>query len=144
MDGFAPAQDMHAGLRRRRRHQLIASILLIALAFRALVPTGFMPAAGQAFTLEICPDGFPAQLLHPPMDHEHGAHHSHGASHHHDPLRCEHCGFAAVAGAGPAAHSLLVLVPLSSTLAPLLDAARQAYRAQRFLIQQPRAPPASV
>jgi hypothetical protein len=135
---------MHAGLSRRRRHQLIAGILLIALAFRALVPTGFMPATGQVFTLEICPDGFPPQLLHRAMDHEHGAHHSHGTSHHHDTLRCEHCGFAAVAGAGPTANSLIMLVPLESTLTPLLDTARPAYQAQRFLVQQPRAPPASV
>jgi hypothetical protein len=135
---------MHAGLPHRRRYQLIAGILLIALAFRALVPTGFMPAADEPFTLEICPDGFPAQLLHPPKGHEHGAHHSRGTSHHHDSLRGEHCGFAAVAGAGPAAHPLPMLVPLESMLAPLLDTACPAYQARRFLIQQPRAPPAFV
>jgi hypothetical protein len=134
---------MHDLIRRRRR-EVIASILLIALAFRALVPVGFMPADGHVFTLAICPDGFPAQLLHQAMDHGHGAHHAHGTSHHHDSSRSEHCGFAAVAGAGPATATAPVLASLDSILTLFFDSSRTAYRAQRFRVQQPRAPPASV
>jgi hypothetical protein len=57
----------------RGSHQWLVSILLTALVVRALVPVGFMPSSDRPFTLQICPDGFPAQLLH-------GSHHHHGAS----------------------------------------------------------------
>jgi hypothetical protein len=119
----------------------MVSILLIALAFRALVPAGFMPAPDHAFSLEICPEGFPPQLLHHGMDHGPGAHHSGAASHSHNSARSEHCVFAAVAGAGPASHAHGVHAPLDSSLAPLFDIACFALRTQRFRIQQPRAPP---
>ena len=125
---------------KRRRRELIVSILLLALASRALVPTGFMPATDHAFFLRICPEGFPAQLLHGAMDHEHGAHGSGGGVHHHG-SQCEHCLFAAAGNAPPAAHALPVRVSLASTLTPLFETARPVYRAQRFHIQQPRGPP---
>jgi hypothetical protein len=132
---------MRAGFFLQRRHrELIVSILLLALASRALVPTGFMPAADHTFSLQICPEGFPAQLLHHAMEHEQGAHGS-GAAHHHGSSRSEHCVFAAVAGAAPAANALLVFVSLESTLTPLFSTTPPVYRTQRFRIQQPRAPP---
>jgi hypothetical protein len=132
---------MRTGLARQGSRKLIVSILLIALAFRALVPAGFMPASDHPFSLEICPEGFPPQLLHHAMDHGSGVHHSSGASHSHNPARSEHCIFAALAGAGPASHAQGVHAPLDSSLAPLSDIARFALRTQRFRIQQPRAPP---
>jgi len=117
---------MPTGLASQGSRKLIAGILLIALACRAL---------------EICPDGFPTQLLHYVPAHGHGMHHSGGASHPHGASRSEHCVFAAVASAGPATHTLVVHLPLDNSLPPLFDAARSAFRTQRFRIQQPRAPP---
>ncbi len=37
-------------------------MLLVALAFRALIPVGFMPSAHQPLTLEICRAGFLSYL----------------------------------------------------------------------------------
>jgi len=132
---------MRAGLARQGSRKLIASILLVALAFRALVPAGFMPAPGHPLSLEICPEGFPPQLLHHAMDHGAGLHHSGAASHSHNSARSEHCVFAAVASAGVATHAQGVHAPPDSSLAPLFDVARFALRTERFRIQQPRAPP---
>lgn len=42
---------------------LMASIALVAFASRALIAPGFMPATGRAFSIEICWDGFPADML---------------------------------------------------------------------------------
>jgi hypothetical protein len=41
----------------------VISTLLVALVVRALIPAGFMPATDRPFSFQICPDGFPAQLL---------------------------------------------------------------------------------
>jgi hypothetical protein len=133
---------MPKGIMSQGARKFIASILFVALALRALVPAGFMPAADHPFSLEICPDGFPAQLLHYEMSHGHGMHHSGGASHSHDAARSEHCVFAAVASAGPATHALVVHLPFDSSLVPLFDTAGSVFRTPRFRIQQPRAPPA--
>jgi hypothetical protein len=131
---------MRTGLARQGSRKLIASILLITLAFRALVPAGFMPAPNHGFSLEICPDGFPPQLLHHGMDHGAGVHHT-GTSHSHNSARSEHCVFAAVAGAGLATHAHGVHLPLDNSLLPLSDTASFAMRTQRYRIPQPRAPP---
>jgi hypothetical protein len=123
------------------RRKLIAGILLFAFASRALVPMGFMPATGEAFPLQICPDGFPPQLLHHGMEHAHGTHGSGGSTHQHDSSVSEHCAFAAVAGAPPAANTPAVQVSFAGTLTPQLDTTRPIFRALRFRIQQPRGPP---
>src|ERR1700729_1786426 len=107
-------KNMRIGLARQGSRKFIASILLVALAFRALVPAGFMPAPDHLFSLEICPDGFPPQLLHHGMDHVPGMHHSGGASHSHNSARSEHCVFAAVASAGLATHAHSVQAPLDA------------------------------
>ena len=52
-----------AGTRARRARLIFA--LLLALALRALIPTGFMPAADGTLSLMICPGGFPSALLPP-------------------------------------------------------------------------------
>lgn len=41
----------------------VISTLLIALVVRALIPAGFMPATDRPFSFQVCPDGFPAELL---------------------------------------------------------------------------------
>ncbi|HSY07787.1 MAG TPA: DUF2946 family protein [Steroidobacteraceae bacterium] len=132
---------MHAGIHVERRKQLIASILLLAFASHMLVPMGFMPATDHTISLQICPEGFPVQLLHIGLDHGHGAHGSGSGSHHHDSSRSEHCVFAAVSGAPPVTHTLVVLGTLANLLTPLFNIARPMYRAQWFRIQQPRGPP---
>jgi hypothetical protein len=76
-----------------RTQRLLAGLMVAAFAVRALVPPGFMPAHAAPRTLEICPDGFPAQLL------GHVAHHSHGNHAHAD-----HCVFGGAAGTGPVAQ----------------------------------------
>lgn len=48
--------------RRRSRTRLVPAILL-ALALRALIPIGFMPAGDGTLSLMICPGGFPLVLL---------------------------------------------------------------------------------
>jgi hypothetical protein len=47
---------------RATRQRLIAAVLL-ALALRALIPLGFMPAGDGTLSLMICPAGFPPALL---------------------------------------------------------------------------------
>jgi hypothetical protein len=147
-------------------HQWVISVLLVALGVRALVPVGFMPSSERPFTLEICPDGFPSQLLHgsaspapqgldaPMAAHHHhhdgaaasgdaapAAHHS-GHGQHEQGARAEHCVFAAAASAGPAPHILLAVASIVALATPAFDVLTPVPEHQRFRVQQPRAPPA--
>jgi hypothetical protein len=137
-------------------HWLI-SVLLVAVVTRALIPAGFMP--GPDFTFQICPDGFPAQLLHSAgaaahasMHDEHAAHHVHAAaaqaeSQHsghgsHDHVaRAEHCVFAAAAGAGPAPHAILLLTAVETGAVQHLYFCPAPPTLARYRVQQPRGPP---
>jgi hypothetical protein len=129
--------------------QWLISLLLVAVVVRALIPAGFMPAADRPFTLEICPDGFPAQLLH---HDEHAAHHHHAqtdsgspnaekGSQEHGAARAEHCVFAAAAGVGPAPQIALLLAPIETGAAPLFTLTSRTPALTRHRVQQPRAPP---
>jgi hypothetical protein len=73
---------------------LIAALLLLAFVARALVPQGFMLASEGRISIEICPDGFPAQLL------GHAGHHHHGGAH----WQSEHCLFGSASATGPVSH----------------------------------------
>jgi hypothetical protein len=137
----------------RVQHHWLISILLVAVVTRALIPAGFMPSRERPFTFEICPDGFPAQLLHdsdPHADHHHHAHGAsgpaesqHGGSGSHDhAARAEHCVFAAAAATGPAPQAALLLVPIESAVVHHLYRAPSAPALARYHIQQPRGPPA--
>ena len=53
---------LRLGGTRATRQRLIVAVLL-ALALRALIPIGFMPAGDGTLSLMICPGGFPAALL---------------------------------------------------------------------------------
>jgi hypothetical protein len=85
-----------------RGRGLIAALILAAFGVHALVPEGFMPGGG--LSAQICPDGFPDQLL------------SGGARHHHGggPSHSDHCAFGSAGSGGPLpqlstlAHSLIV------------------------------------
>ena len=81
------------GLSKKTKHELIAGILLFAFVARALVPQGFMPASDVPFSIEICPEGFPAQLL------VHAGHHHHSSNWH-----SEHCVFGSSCASGPVSH----------------------------------------
>jgi hypothetical protein len=84
----------HLSMRRRRR---LVWLVLPALVLRALVPAGFMPAREAPFSVEICPEGFPAQLLtHADQHHDHG-----GSSRGHS----DHCVFGGTCGGGPLSES---------------------------------------
>jgi len=106
--------------RERSRRTLMASVMLVALALRALIPPGFMPASDRPFSIEICWDGFPANVLAPyepahadamgmdSMPEHAGDVASHRgplqAAHHHHaghPSHSEHCVFGSACGAGP-------------------------------------------
>ena len=133
---------LRPGLGRR-----LISFLLLTLVVRALIPAGYMPAAGGSFPVEICPEGFPSQLLHGVAHkhgtaHEHSAHTGAGATHHHGSSVSDHCVFAGLAGAGPAPCAASPLLPLTALAAQPCDLACPAFRAQRVRIPQPRAPPA--
>lgn len=39
------------------------ALTLLAFGLRALIAPGFMPASAHGFPIEICPEGFPADLL---------------------------------------------------------------------------------
>lgn len=92
----------------------MASIMLAAFAVRALIPLGFMPASGRPFSLEICWEGLPGDML---ADGERAHAGSMGmdsmgmdsmpaAAHHHSgtPSHSEHCVFGTACGAGPIPH----------------------------------------
>jgi hypothetical protein len=113
----APRTQWETGLIpvKRSSRTLIAGILLVAFALRALIPQGFMPASGRPFSLELCWEGLPtAMLVHAerpddgtmdmgsmPMGSMHG--HSQGA-HHHTGSSSDHCVFGAACSPGPITH----------------------------------------
>jgi hypothetical protein len=125
-----------------RQHRWLASLLVVALALRALIPVGFMPGGNGHLALQICPEGFPAFLLHNPGHHHHEGHDSSQVpGHDHKSWMQGHCPFGAAAGMPAACQSLIVNVDLKP-VAPLPDTAEVAAVLDfRFLVAQPRAPP---
>jgi hypothetical protein len=131
----------------------VIGFLLLTLVVRALIPAGFMPSASGSFPVEICPEGFPSQLLHG-VAHEHGVTHEHGtahdhsahagagATHHHGSSGFDHCIFTGLAGAGPAPCATPGLLPLTALATQPCEIACPAFHVQRVRIPQPRAPPA--
>jgi hypothetical protein len=86
--------------------KLITALLLLAFAARALVPLGYMPSHERPFSLELCPEGFPAQLL------AHAGHHHHPGS----PAHNDHCVFGTACPPGPLSElrALSAFTPLES------------------------------
>ena len=85
-------RTMQFGLSNKATRKLIAGVMLLAFALRALVPQGFMPASDRPFMVEICPEGFPAELLMLA-----GHHHHHGGPH----SQADHCVFGTAGASGP-------------------------------------------
>ncbi len=107
------------------RRDLITSLLLVALLFRAYVPAGFMPASGTPFLLEMCPATYQAH-----MPAHHGHHNS--ATHTH----FENCPFGSAPAAGPLSHFIGFELP-----APIVSEYVVAYEPARFSVRLQRAHP---
>jgi hypothetical protein len=146
---------VHSRFLNRVHRQWLISLLLVAVGIRALIPAGFMPSNDRPFTFEICPDGFPAQLLHEEQTtlaghagHHHQAQGDQGTQpaekspHEHGAARAQHCVFAAAATVGPAPQITLLLAPVASQVAPQSDFTPNIPEQTRHRVQQPRAPPA--
>jgi hypothetical protein len=144
----------------RNTRQWVISALLVALVTRALIPAGFMPATDRPFSFQICPDGFPAQLLtrsqNPHAHHQHAEGHAAGVEqiataesdtagtsthHQHSAAGKEHCVFAAAAVVGPLAFAptfaaeAVIALPVAALTLP------SHTESIRFRIPQPRGPP---
>jgi hypothetical protein len=125
----------------------MASIMLVALALRALIPPGFMPASDRPFSIEICWEGLPADMFahgepahadhHGPLQ---GAHHHHSGS----PAQSEHCVFGTACSAGPILH-----LPLLSDISFAQQLHAVAFVSMAGALRlvhlpQPRAPPGQL
>jgi hypothetical protein len=114
----------------RRSRDLITSLLLVALAFRAYVPMGFMPAASTPFALEICRDGAPAPAA------THHQHH-HGDSH----TQFSRCPFGSAPATGPISHFAVPPAPGPIASVPVANFEGLRLIARFDRAHQPRAPP---
>jgi len=124
---------MGPGLFTRSTRELVASILLVALVFRGLVPAGFMPASDRPFSIQICRDGFPAQLLS-----QDGSRYP-GTSPH-----FENCLFGSGSTPGPASHAAPVLSVAFSPCGLVSAVVPSPVGARLVHIPQARAPPSHV
>jgi hypothetical protein len=122
-----------------RQHRWLPSLLVVALVLRALIPVGFMPGGNGQLALQICPEGFPAALLHASDHHHHDSQGSTG--HDHKSWMQGHCPFGAAAGAPAVCQALVVTVDIKSAAPPPDTETVAAALDFRFLVAQPRAPP---
>ena len=109
--------------------------MLLAFALRALIPPGFMPASDRPFTVEICPEGFPAELLM--MG---GHHHHHGGPQSHT----EHCVFGTACASAPPSHPALLTDLSPSTLVRATPLVTVAAIVRLVHLPQVRGPPSTV
>lgn len=127
---YHAASIMYHCLKSRTQRELITALLLVALAFRALIPVGFMPAADGAFSLQICRAGSLASI-DPPDQHAPPGH----------PLHFEHCPFGSAPATGPLAHVPALHAAGLTAFAPVDDLQTLRLRARFDRAHQPRAPP---
>jgi hypothetical protein len=111
---------------------LLASLTLAAFVVRALIPSGFMPSSLTPLALEICPEGFPAQLL------GHAAHHHGGGGH----GAADHCEFGG-ASPGPLAEPGAPPVVLSAQPPPTPRAAPRLIIVRLVYLPAARGPPSA-
>jgi hypothetical protein len=84
--------------------------MLLAFTVRAFIPHGYMPAMNRPFSFQICPDGFPAQLLRDiglPL-------HGDGASH------AARCVFGMACAPGPPLQPVWPTEPARAEIGPVL------------------------
>jgi hypothetical protein len=126
------AGTMRLELSNKAMRKLIAGIMLLAFATRALVPAGFMPASDRAFSIEICPEGLPAQLL------VHAGHHHHHPGGH---SQADHCVFGTACASGPMSLAPpLILISLAHD-EPATHRLSAAILVQLVHVPQARGPP---
>ena len=126
-------------LRARKTREWVCLLLLPALAFRLLVPAGFMPTAGEGFsvTMQMCHGDAKSSVvvrLTGPGEAPAGQHASHDAP----------CVFAASATVAPPSLAVAPLAPAAAPQSvpapqPRLPATRSLHHPQ-----SPRAPPTVV
>jgi hypothetical protein len=133
---------------KRNRRALKASVMLVAFALRVLIPPGFMPASDRPFSLEICWEGLPANVLaHVEPSHadsmdmasmgmDQGPDQRHGT-----PSHSEHCVFGTACGAGPFSHLTLPSDFSSAQQLLAIAFASIAVGVRVVHLPQPRAPP---
>lgn len=94
---------MASALSHSSARKLTVLVLLLSFSVRGLVPQGFMPAGDGRLSLEICPEGFPTELL--PHSHHH-----HSGSH----WAGEHCVFGSAGPGGPLSHFALPKIAVAA------------------------------
>jgi hypothetical protein len=116
-----------------RGRGLLAALVLAAFGLHALIPEGFMPGGGR-LSIQICPDGFPTQLLNE------GARHHHGSN----PTHADRCAFGCAGSSGPITSVAHLGVTALSRDAPAVDIPSVAVAVCLVHLPQPRAPPGSA
>lgn len=114
--------------------KLLAGVMLLAFLVRAVVPVGFMPASDQPFSIEICPEGFPAHLLAQSLHHHHGGAH----------WGAEHCVFGSACAGGPLSHHPLLTHAASAMFVFAAPRVAAAIPVRLVHLPQVRGPPLSV
>jgi hypothetical protein len=136
---------LRCGGTRATRQRLVVAVLL-ALALRALIPIGFMPAGDGTLALMICPAGFPLALLPEqqtmrddmgmPMPQQPQHHGGQGV------MDDGFCVFTTGFGAAPPPPLLATLVLLLACLGVVLTRVVTPAGVRLVHIPQARAPPA--
>jgi hypothetical protein len=116
---------------RKASRLLIAGVMLFAFAVRSLIPQGFMPSSERPFSVDICPDGFPAQLLVHARQHNHGTGHSY----------TDHCVFGTACVSGPPSHSSVLTYISLSSLTPVAPSVARAIVVRLVYLPHSRGPP---
>lgn len=116
-----------------RGRGLLAALILAAFGLHALMPEGFMPGGG-GLSIQICPDGFPTQLL------SEGARHHHGGS----PSHTDHCAFGCTGSGGPITSVARLGATAPARDAPAVNALSVVLAVRLVHLPQPRGPPAAA
>lgn len=125
-----PLRVMRQPLLHSGRRDLVTSLLLVALLFRAYIPVGFMPAGGAPFQLELCP----AFWTTDPARHQH-----HHDSRHHADL--QDCPFGSAPAQGPISTLVFFQPPAQIPVLEAPPAESQRLVARPSRSHQPRGPP---
>ncbi len=122
-------------------HVLFA--VLVVFAARALVPPGYMPSHERPWSFEICPEGWPATLVHPGT-HAHSGAHASGTSHPGPHARGEHCVFGTLCAWGPASAPIGATVLLIQPLSAAATVPEAPAAMPRVCLPEPRGPPSAA
>lgn len=136
-----------SGPSRHAARPRLVLLVLVALALRAFIPVGFMPAGDGTFSLMICPGGLPPALLpeQKTMDDGMGMpmpqpqhHRGHGV------MDDAYCVFTTGFGAAPPSLLLATLFLVLAAIAVVVITLSAPAGISFVYIPQARAPPAGV